>query len=193
VNTRQVASALACLALVACTSSSTGGRITGERGGARWEEHTSDEFQYAVALPPGWTIATETLTPNLGTPTEILSFGTYGLRPGGDACAQVPVNALEDLGPTDAFATIQERPHAYPSDVFLDRPVHLESLAVPKNGRRHLEVPECLSDPDKPMSMWWIPFRDEGRAFYLLVAVGPDASDQTSDRLWEILDGIRFT
>ena len=184
-----MASLLAALALGACTHTPSEDGVARDRGDVAWEEHTSAQFHYTVALPPSWTLAAQTLTPNLGSPKEILSFGTYGLRPGGPRCAQYPVDALEDLGPTDAFATIQE---TNPSRRFVSRPEHLEALAVPRNGKKHLEAPDCLSDPDKAMSMWWIPFRDEGRAFYLLAAIGPQASDGTRDTLWEILDGIRF-
>src|SRR4051794_26016923 len=64
--------------------------------------------RFAVTYPRDWTRAETNLTPRLASPKEILSIGTYPLRPGGSNCAQVPVNALEDLGPADAFFTIEE-------------------------------------------------------------------------------------
>ena len=180
--------------LGSCTSTPGTDEIARRHGPIPWEEHSSESFAYTIELPAGWRLAAGSLTPNLRSPKEILSIGTYGLRPGG-SCAQFPVNALTDLGPTDAFATIQERGsvQARDSRFFVPRPPHLRSLAVPGRDADHFEASECLDDPSKPISMWWIPFRDDDRSFYLLAALGPEASSTTVDTLWEILDRIRFT
>lgn len=189
-KTLRLALAIVALMVAACTHTSTKHESEGPRRPEVWEEHVSAESGYTVALPEGWMLAPETLTPHLGNPSELLSIGTYGLRPGGENCAQVPVNALEDLGATDAFASIYERRRGHG---FVARPEHLESLATPAHDRSHLEAPDCLEDPDKPMSMWWFSFADGGRGFYALVALGPEASSETRATLWEILDRVDFT
>lgn len=180
---------LAVMTLI-CTACVTGAPSSPTRSPTpTWTRHVNARFGYSISLPPGWQLARTSLTPNLSSPVEILSIGTYRLRPGGPTCAQVPVSALQDLGRDDAFATIEESsgPHG-----FIPRPPHLESLAVARNAAAHLEIPYCLQNPNKAMSMWWIRFRDAGRSFYLLVAFGPRASEDTRDTTWAILDGIDF-
>ena len=64
---------------------------------------------FSVTYPSDWSPASEILTPTLTDPREIFALGTYPLRPGGPNCAQYPVNAIEDLGPTDALIWLAER------------------------------------------------------------------------------------
>ena len=67
------------------------------------------EHGLTVELPRGWQVATENLTPDLVDPREELSVATFPLRYRPTACAHVPGSALEDLGPGDAFVSLQER------------------------------------------------------------------------------------
>src|SRR4051794_2747598 len=79
-----------------------------------------------VALPPRWRPANERLTPRLIDPREVLAVATFALRYRRTACAQVAGSALEDMGPDDAFVTLQEPgpdPGSAWSD-FPDRPAH---------------------------------------------------------------------
>ena len=64
-----------------------------------------------VTYPNDWMPASQILTPTLTDPREIFAVGTYPLRPGGTNCAQYPVNAIEDLGPSDALIWLAERQH----------------------------------------------------------------------------------
>jgi predicted small lipoprotein YifL len=62
-----------------------------------------------IALPGGWQAAAQSLTPHLADPREELAVATFPLRYRETACAHVPGSALEDLGPGDAFVTLEER------------------------------------------------------------------------------------
>jgi len=122
-----------------------------------------------VSYPSDWYRSEERLTPDLADPKEILSLGTYPLRQGGDRCAHYPVNALEDLGPDDAFISVLERAPPYPAAGYPARPAR-------SDGRL-----------DK-----WVSFSDNGRAFYLLVALGEAASEETKAELLTILNSLSF-
>ena len=43
----------------------------------------------------------------------------------------------------------------------------------------------------EPITMW-VPFKDQGRAFYALYVLGPDASEQTRSELLTILESLKF-
>ena len=62
----------------------------------------------AMELEPGWRIATESLTPDLLSPKERLSIGTFAMEPGG-RCAHMPSRAYSAMGPSDAMITLMER------------------------------------------------------------------------------------
>lgn len=142
-----------------------------------------------VEVPPGWMLAGEPLTPALVNPREILSLGTYPLRAGGNRCAQLPEQALEDLGPDDAFVSVQERSSsAPPGPEFRPRPERFgPTLGI---GYAKLEFTACLEAREQ-FFLRWIPFQDQGRAFYALVAIGHDASSETRAEAWAILDGLQ--
>jgi hypothetical protein len=137
-------------------------------------------------LPAGWHHASASLTPALGDPREVLSVGTFPLRYRELVCANLPGSALEDLGPGDAFVTLQERglePGSTWSD-FPPRPAHFgASLGGPS------EVSACV--PAAHFSDHWFGFSDAGRHFHVLVAFGPEVSATTRTQAWEILDGLR--
>ena len=59
-----------------------------------WTTYRDKERRLEVSYPNDWYRSEEPLTPYLGDPKEILSLGSYPLRPGGDRCAHHPVNAL---------------------------------------------------------------------------------------------------
>jgi len=74
-----------------------------------------DDRGFSVRYPAPWHRASTTLTPQLSDPHEILAVGSYPLRPGAQPhCVQYPVNAIEDLAPTDALVWVAERQVAGP-------------------------------------------------------------------------------
>jgi hypothetical protein len=149
------------------------------------EPVTHREHGLAVELPVGWQTAEESLTPELGDPRERLSAGTFPLRYRGLGCAHMPSSALADIGPRDAFLTLQERGVDPGSDWegFPPRPQHFGPL--PHDAS---EASNCVRDPR--FTDHWIWFTDGGRHFHLLVAFGTQASAATRQQTWSILDSL---
>ena len=137
----------------------------GERSGTA-TEHVDRADAVAIELPAGWRAAKRPLT-SVIDPREVLSAATLELPPRGDGCSHMPEAAVAALGPDDALVTIFERarfdPGGYPP-----RPARLRFEA--DNGIA------CVSRPGVRAS--WISFRDQGRAFYALVALGSRASQR---------------
>jgi hypothetical protein len=101
-------------------------------------------------------VAAETLTPELDQPTELLSLGTYPLTPGGDDCVQIPERAIESLGPTDVFLTLQESSSA---KGFPGRPNSFSA-----EGGEEADAAGCL-DNAEDVFFRMFRFTDEGRSF----------------------------
>jgi hypothetical protein len=149
---------------------------------ARWVEYRDLNAGLAVRYPEDWHRADARLTPNLHDPREVLSLGTFPLRAGGDRCSHMPVRALEDFGPTDAFISIQERANPGENE-FRPRPVFRAPDEL-RTGRF------CVPDPHRADD--WLFFSDNGRGFYAIVALGTHASAQTRRELAEVLNSLRF-
>jgi hypothetical protein len=144
-----------------------------------------EEHGLTIALPQGWQAAPRSLTPVLDDPREVLAVGTYPLRYRPTECAHVAGSALEDLGPRDAFVTLQERgvdPRSSWAD-FPERPAHFgPSLGGPS------EASACA--PGAHFSDHWFGFTAGGRHFHADVAFGPEASAGTRAQAWRILDSL---
>ena len=94
---------------------------------------------FSVTYPSDWIRAQENLTPRLVDPREILSLETFPMSADGPrSCEQFPAPAIEDLGPGDAFVSIQDaaaghgRHSSTPPDVRTD---------LGEQGRRIARVP----------------------------------------------------
>lgn len=136
-------------------------------------------------LPAGWQSARSSLTPNLTDPREVLAVATYPLEYRETRCSHMPGSALRDLGPSDAFVTLQERGSMTnpPTKDFAPRPTHFG----PRLGGPS-EAAQCV--PGARFSDHWFTFGDQGRRFHALVAFGPQASATTRAQAWSILDGL---
>jgi hypothetical protein len=178
------------------------------RGAARWTEAGAieatlhdEERGYEVTYPVGWIVADENLTPWLSSPGEILSLGTFPLRVSEDPedglriwDAPVAPAALADMEAGDALLSIQETSNVDP-DFFEPRPATFGPLGCEDAiyGCRPSEDPD-LPDAARnvPFRAWWIPFRDEGRSFYLFVAIGNEATPERRDEAWAVADSLAF-
>jgi hypothetical protein len=148
--------------------------------------HSDSVHGFSVTYPDDWVRAGQSLTPELSDPHEILSLGTYPLRP---ACtdAYLPGNALADLGTGDVFITLQEasaqgmppRPAAFGPD----------AARIAFHG-----FPACNGYGAVPFRGWWIAFADQGRGFYAFVALGPGVAHdgQVVRLVWHVLNSLRF-
>ena len=154
---------------------------------------------YAVTYPDDWTVANENLTPWLSSPGEIFSVGTFPLRVSEDPDdglrifdAPVAPAALADMEAEDALLSIQETPNVDP-DFFEPRPATFGPLGCEDAiyGCHPSEDPD-LPDAARnvPFRAWWIPFRDEGRSFYLFVAIGNEATPELREDAWAVADSF---
>ena len=136
-------------------------------------------------LPRGWQAATESLTPHLTDPREEIAVATFPLRYRETGCAHVPGSALDDLGPGDAFVTLQERGLGVPDGAadFPPRPAHFgPELGGPS------EASACAAGAQ--FADHWFGFSDGGRHFHVMVAFGPQATAEVQRQAWAILDGL---
>jgi len=177
--------ALVVLVLGGCTTSGPPRPVNGEPRVIRDDRH-----RLAVTLPDDrWRVAQQNLTPWLTAPREILSAGTFVMRASTDPedglrpfDAPVAPAALATMTSRDAFISVQESsPVGHPAD---DRP----------KSFRDVEDRRCCTgrEGDYPFTWWWVPFVDEGRAFYVFVAIGNDASTATTSDAWSIADSLTF-
>jgi len=144
----------------------------------------SAEHGFSAQVPDGWHVAPESLTPRLTNPVEIFSAGTAPVaRPREGACAQVPVDALERVGPRDAFVTVQER---FGAARFPDR-----AARFVLTGRVVHDGATCAGN-EAELEEYSIEFRDAGRSFHVLVAIGPSAPAERRDEVLALLDSLRF-
>jgi hypothetical protein len=174
-----------CLGLLLVVAVAGCGTVPAPRAERVSETITSQQYGFTARLPAGWTSASESLTPGLSNPVEILSAGTFGdMRPRDGACAQMPGGGLERIGPEDAFLTIQER---YGEPVFPDRPA---SFAL--EGKSENSDAATCAGKEKQLDVYWFGFRDAGRGFHVLVALGRSASPARVAEALALLDSLRF-
>jgi hypothetical protein len=145
----------------------------------------SEEHGFTAEIPAGWDLASESLTPQLSNPVEILSAGTVrDPRPREGSCAHMPVGALERIGPRDAFVTVQER---YGEPRFPDRPARFALTGRVDHG----DAATCAPNEER-LDEYWFGFRDANRGFHVLVVLGSDAPPERRAEALALLDSLRF-
>lgn len=172
--------AVALLAAAAC------GSVDEQRAAAPTSSSSFEAHGLQVTLPPRWLPAREPLTPGLEDPREVLAVATFPLRYRRTTCTHVAGSALEDLGPDDAFVTLQERGLDAGSAWldFPERPAHFG----PRLGGPS-EASACV--PGAHFNDHWFGFTVQGRHFHADVAFGPQASAAARAEAWAILDSLR--
>ena len=144
----------------------------------------SRDPKFSIRYTSDWFRAEESLTPDLGDPKELVSLGTFPLEYRESDCAHLPGSAFEDMGLTDAFVTIQERQGGDLSD-YQPRPLDLQ--------RTFLQPSEGFECAPSDVRVYWMPFRDDSRAFYGLVAFGLGASAKTQEAAWAVMNSFSTT
>jgi hypothetical protein len=159
--------------------------------------YRDDQHGLSVTVPTGWQVAAEPLNTWVSDPHEILSMGTYALRPGGDAVidAQVPSHAVEDMGPSDIFVWLNER--TPPDKRQPDRPSEFSPEALCQSGSPAGGSRDCvpgLAQGIEGIRAWWTSFQDNGRGFYLFVGMGEQAYTDPArqQQAWDVLDSLSF-
>ena len=120
-----------------------------------------------------------------GPPRDSLHWNRRSLPPGGESCAQFPVNALDAVGATDALLTLQESGHPDLAG-FPPLPDHLERL----EPDTRFWGAGCLQNPNRLVT-WWIRFGERDRAFYGLVAIGNSATEETRAQVFQALSSFQ--
>ncbi|MCW2968783.1 MAG: hypothetical protein JWM71_2555, partial [Solirubrobacteraceae bacterium] len=151
-------------------------------GPAGWTTYHDARNGLEVRFPSAWRRARRSLTPNLVDPVEILSLGTMALAYRAGRCAQLPVGALEAVGPRVVFLSVQERRGPEPKFPPRPRPFRLTAGSA---------ADACVGGP-RPWRSYWRPFSDSGRRFYLLAVIGDRASARRVRDLHAVIDSLRF-
>lgn len=190
----RLASACAALALLVAPAGCGGDRSADVRPDAErtppgWTTFEDPERGFSVALPPTWRRAERNLTPHLGRPGrpyELLSAATFPLRPGGP-CAHMPAKALRQMSLRDVFVSIQE----HGGGIRAEAPLRPRPFPLPQSRRRRTD-PAICTDRGPRFRYSFKLFRDAGRAFYAIVAVGQSASNVERSNVVRVLDSFRF-
>lgn len=127
----------------------------------------SSPSTWSIEEPSGWQRAGRELMPNLGW--DSLTIATIPLEHGGERCAQVPEQALRDLGGEDALISFFF--NVSPTNSADPWPSGVSDLHALENS----DPAECADRSD--LEIRWAQVERAGVAFYVLVALGPDVSD----------------
>lgn len=146
---------------------------------------------FEISYPATWYVAGHDLTPGAGLMYR-LAVASYPLPAGGGGgCGHLPIAALNRMSPTDAFIHLEERgPVSATADGFGERP---DSFASLLDGiDEATDAWECIASEqrDDIGVLRWIDFRDHGRGFYLLVAIGAEASTDDLAVASRVLDSL---
>lgn len=138
-----------------------------------------------VNLPAGWERAEQVLTPNLADPVELFAAGTFPLvaNTASSGCAFVPVESLRRLGPSDAFVWLAWRREAH--EPFAEGFPPMIDYRVEPDA----EIEECVGRPLEA-TVNRHAFQQGGENFYLLIAIGPEASTETGADTIAVLTGM---
>lgn len=141
--------------------------------------------KFSISYPSSWRRAPQRLTPALSDPLEILSVGSAPLLPrqGERGCAQLPTRAMGALGPGDALVSIQERQRLGRLADYAPRPARWSWSRTSRLQYAFACVPQKVDAR-------WISFRDAGRAFYAIVAIGPGSSAADGRRAMSVLNSF---
>jgi hypothetical protein len=174
--------------VVALAAASGCGSSDAPRGADRmpgWTSYHDARHRLTVRFPSAWRRARSSLTPALVAPREILSLGTFPLRPEpATRCAQLPEPALRAAEAGDVFLTIQERGGER-------RPFPARPRPFVLSGGQGSTAAACAGGT-VPWRAYWVPFSDAGRSFYALAVIGERASARRRRELQRVLDGLRF-
>jgi hypothetical protein len=163
-----------------------------------WSTVTDNAHGISISYPPSWQAAPSTLTPVLVDPVVPIAVATYPLdnpQVLGE-CDIVPQRALEAMGPTDAFIAVYlflGKGATYTPSA--NRPAHF-GPDLPWTGG---SLPERASGngiqctENVPGFVRQLSFEDHGQHLNVLIAIGPEASAETRDEVYRILDTLTVT
>ena len=152
---------------------------------------TNQEHGFEITYPADWHRADEILAPALTSPpqqiAEVLSLGTYPLRPGGARCPHVPLNALLDQGSDDVLISII-RGTSEPGDAW---PSSFDESSFLAAADASSDAETCSGRSD--LSYHFGVFALDGRQVQVFVSLGDSVDAATRGEAWAILDSFRWT
>lgn len=192
---KYMAALLTALSLLgACTDTKSGplekrSNTTASSVADGWVVEDDPEWLYEIAHPSSWRLGPLLVSHGDIRQWEMLSLGTYELRPGSKKCPHIPANALNDLGPEDAFLWIQEPEYL---DGFPPRPpTFAPDFTTRSDHSNELSIFRCV-DGRRDFRFSTIAFEDRGRNFFALLALGLQASETTRRDLVSVLNSLRI-
>lgn len=152
-----------------------------------WVVHRDEVKGVAAVVPPGWKVATESMTPSLTDPLEVLTLGTGTLVADENACSHVPVGPMKGLGPADVMVWVARRIATVPGSS--TRPATLG----PTDGVGESDLASCLAPGERSrLFQRWIPFIDHHNQVYVAVTMGPDVTSERETEVWAVVNSLRF-
>lgn len=152
---------------------------------------------YQVTIPPGWTRATQVLTPYVVDPAEQLSAATLPISDtgAGPACnAQLPKGVIDQLGTHDIYVLVAQ----------IAKSGQLPTPLAPVNPSAYPPRPDTFANAQWQDVVcagpnWSYPndtfqratFTDGGRVFVVHVAQGNAVTDAQRAELWALLDSFK--
>jgi hypothetical protein len=156
---------------------------------AGWAVIRDPQWLYEIAHPGSWEAGPLLVSHSDTRQWEMLSLATYPLRRGGDRCEHIPVNALNDLGPADAFLSIQEPEYV---EALAPRPgAFAVEFATRADYLGEVSIFGCLRD-GHDFHYAFVPFEQEGRSFFAHLALGLRAQSGVRRDLIDILSSLRI-
>jgi hypothetical protein len=162
-----------------------------------WSTVTDHAHGLSLSYPRSWQTAPSTLTPVLVDPVTPIAVATYPLDNPQllGECDIVPQRALEEMGPRDAFIAVYVfqglatfgstagRPEPFGPDLAWNGGA-LPHRASGAGIQCTENVPGFVGD---------LSFDDHGKHLSVLIAFGPQASAETRDEVYRILDTVTVT
>jgi hypothetical protein len=163
-----------------------------------WSTATDNAHGISISYPPSWQVAPSTLTPVLVDPVVPIAVATYPIDSPQvlGECDIVPQRALEAMRPTDAFIAVyvfQGKGATYAPSA--NRPARF-GPDLPWSGG---SLPERASGSgiqcteNVPGFVGNLSFEDHGQHLNVLAAIGPEASAETRNEVYRILDTLTVT
>ena len=144
---------------------------------------TNDDW--SIAYSSAWYRADSGLVPFSGN--DSLTLATFPLRPGGATCGFLPGNALRDIGSSDALLSM-----------FFGGSFAGDTTAWPVEGFNDATFPQPLSTTDarecsiQPgVQLFLDQWQLGNNELVVLVAFGPDTSQEVRMRTWNVLSSLR--
>lgn len=155
-----------------------------ERSNTNWTTRVDWDNRYAILYPEEWFAAEESLTPKLVDPRELFTVGSFPLEYRENDCHNMPKPAFDSMSTEGAFLSIQEAGDLKEDMSFPPRKIFSPDEIETTEGFMCLE--------QEGVDVFWFTFRDSGRNFYALIAVGEDADRRTASAPWFVLNNATF-